>query len=80
MRQDRGRGGAVAYGVTGPLSRLPQQLGTEVLVWVAELEAFGNGHSVVADQRFAPFLLQQHRLRFGPEGDSHRVGQRLCSF
>ena len=40
-----------------------------------ELEFLGDGHAVVADERRAPFLLDQHRLRFRSERDANGVGE-----
>ena len=63
VRQDRRRAGAVADHVAGLLRRLAQHLRAEVLLGVLEIELLGDGHAVVADDRRAPFLLDQHRLR-----------------
>ena len=75
VRQDGRGAGAVADDVAGLLGRLPQHLRAEVLLRVLEVEFLGDGHAVVADDRRAPFLLDQHGLGFRPERDAHRVGE-----
>ncbi|MNE50400.1 hypothetical protein D3C80_1449700 [compost metagenome] len=42
---------------------------------VFQLDLLGDGHAVVAHQRRAPLLLDQHRLGFRSQGHADRVGQ-----
>ena len=75
VRQD-GRGArAVADHVAGLLGGLAQHLRAEILLRILEVEFLGDGHAVVADDRRAPFLLDQHRFRLRAERDAHRIRQ-----
>ena len=49
--------------------------GAEVLLGVLQLELLGDGHAVVADERLAPLLLDQHALGLRAERHAHGVGQ-----
>ena len=51
-------------------------LRAEVLLVVLELELLGDGHAVVADDRPAPLLLDEHALRLRAERDADGVGER----
>ena len=73
--EDGRRAGAVADHVAGLLRRLAQHLRAEVLLRVLEVEFLGDGHAVVADDRRAPLLLDQHRLRLRAERDAHGLGE-----
>jgi hypothetical protein len=74
VRQNgRGRG-AVADGVAGALGGPAQQLRPEVLVGILQRELLGDGDAVVAHERHAPLLLDQHRLGPGAERHTHGVG------
>ena len=66
VRQDDRRAGAVAHGLAGLLGGLPQHLRTQVLFRVRQVEFLGDGDAVVAHERRAPLLLDQHGLGFGP--------------
>ena len=61
--------------VAGLLGRLAQHLRAEVLLGILEVEFLGDGHAVVADDRRAPFLLDQHRFRFRPQRDADGIGE-----
>ena len=65
-REQRRRRRAVADQLAGALGRLADHLRAEVLFVVLELELLGDRHAVVADDRTAPFLLDEHALRFRP--------------
>ena len=54
---------AVADGFAGPFGGAAQHLSAKVLVGIFERELLGDGHAVVADDRLAPFLLDEHALR-----------------
>ena len=58
--------------LAGLLRRLAQHLRAEVLLRVLEAELLGDRDAVVADDRRAPALLDQHRLRLRPERDRAR--------
>ena len=60
VRQQSRRTRAVADDVTRSLGGLPQHLRAEVFLRVPEIELFGNGNAVVANDRRAPFLLNEH--------------------
>jgi hypothetical protein len=73
LRQHGGGAGAVAHGVAGPLRCLAQHLRTEVLLRILEFHLLGDRNAIVADDRRAPFLLDQHRLGLRPERETHGV-------
>ena len=75
VRQDGRGAGAVADHVAGLLGRLAQHLRAEVLLGILEVEFLGDGDAVVADDRGAPFLLDQDGFRFRAERDAHRIGE-----
>lgn len=66
---------AIADEVAGLFGSLPQHLRAEVLLRILELHLLGDGHSIVADDRGAPLLLDQHRFGLRSERDAHSVGK-----
>jgi len=43
-----------------PVRRLPQHPGAEILFRILKIELLGDGHAIIADDRSAPFLFDQH--------------------
>ena len=71
-----GRGaGSVTDHVAGLFGGLAQHARAKILLRILEVEFLGNRHAVVADDRRAPFFLDQHG--FGPraQGHAHGIGQ-----
>ena len=64
--QDRRGARAVADHFAGLFRRLPQHPRAQILLRVLEVEFLGDRHAIVADDRRAPFLLDQHRFRSRP--------------
>ena len=75
VRQDSRRAGSVADGFACLFSRLPQHPGAEIFFRVLQLQFLGDGHAVVADERGAPFLFDQHRFGTGAQRDADGVGK-----
>ena len=71
--------GAVTDNVAGFLRRLTKNLGAEILFWVLEIDFLGDGDAVIADDRCAPALLNQHRFRLRAQRDAHRIGKKRCA-
>lgn len=44
---------------------------------IAQVHLLRDRHPIVADERRAPLLLDQHALRFRTERDPHRIGEQL---
>ena len=76
MREYRRRARAVADGIAGFLGGLPQHLRAEIFLGVLELHLLRDRDAVVAHDRSAPLLLDQHRLRFWAERDADGVRER----
>jgi hypothetical protein len=55
---------------------LPDDLDAEVLLGILQLELLGDGDTVIADKRAAPFLFNQHALGFWSERHPHGIGER----
>ena len=53
---------SIAHHVAGLFCSLSKHPGAEILLRVLEVELLGDGDAVVAHDRHAPFLLDQHRL------------------
>ena len=62
MGQDRRGAGPVADHVTGFFGGLTQHPRAQILFGIPEVEFLGDGDTIVADDRYAPFLLDQHRF------------------
>ena len=77
LGQHGGGGGAVAGDVVGLLGDLLDELGTDLLVGVLELDLLGDGDTVVGDRGGAPLLLQDDVAALGAEGDLDGVGERV---
>jgi hypothetical protein len=75
MREKSGCSGAVADGVAGSFRRLTNHLRPEILLRVPQLNLLGDSHSVVANQRTAELLLNQHAFRLRAKGNTDRIGQ-----
>ncbi len=75
LRQHGGGGGAVAGDVVGLGGHRLDQLRTEVLEGILEVDLAGDGHAVVGDRRTAECLGQHHMPAAGAEGDAHCVGE-----
>ncbi|HLE93513.1 MAG TPA: hypothetical protein VI543_02895 [Sulfuricaulis sp.] len=65
--------------IAGPLRRLAQHARAEVFLRILELGLLGDGQTIVAHERRAPFLLDRHRFGLGTEGDAHRIGELRCA-
>src|SRR3984885_2533297 len=66
---------AVAGNVVGLLRYFLDQLGTDLLPRVLELDLLGDGHAIVGDRGGAPLLLENHIPALGAEGYLHGVGK-----
>ena len=77
LGEDRRGARAVAHGVAGALGGLPHHLRAEVLDGILEVHLLGDGDAVIADERRAVLLLDEHGLGLGTERDPHRIGQRV---
>src|SRR5580692_11048156 len=66
---------AVAGHVVGLLRYFLDQLGTDLLPRVLELDLLGDGHAIVGDRGGAPLLLENHIPALGAEGYLHGVGK-----
>ena len=75
LREHGGRGGAVAGDVIGLGGDLLDELSSEVLVGVLELDLAGDGHAVVGDGGRAPLLVDDHVAAARAEGHLHGVGE-----
>src|SRR5690606_17789627 len=73
VSEDRRRARAVADRIAGLLRGLPEHLRAEILLGVVELGLLRDRHAVVADDRSAPLLLDEHRFGLWPERDTDRV-------
>src|SRR6202034_4800110 len=73
--QDGRRGGAVTGHVVGLLRHFLDQLGTDLLERVLEVDLLGDGDTIVGDRRGAPLLVEHHVAAFGAEGDTYGVRQ-----
>ena len=73
---DRG-GGAVTGDVVGLLGDLLDELGTDLLVRVVELDLLGDGHAVVRDRGGAPLLLEHDVAAARAEGHLDGVGEHV---
>src|ERR1700719_2151974 len=75
---EHGRGGGAVAGHVGGLGRdLLHHLRAHVLELVLQLDLLGHRHSVLRDGGGAERLLDHHVAALGPEGDLHRVGERV---
>ncbi len=75
LREQRGRGGAVAGQVAGAVGDLAHQLRTHVLVLVAELDLAGDRDAVVRDDRRTREALEHDVAALGAQRDLDRVGE-----
>ena len=75
LRQHGGGGGAVTGDVVGLGGDGLDQLRTEVLEGILEVDLAGDRHAVVGDRRTAECLGQHHMPAAGAEGDAHRIGE-----
>src|SRR3954447_21616398 len=75
LGEDGRGGGAVTGDVVGLLGDLFDELGTDLLERVLELDLLGDGHAVVGDRGGAPLLLQHDVATLGAERHLDRVGQ-----
>src|SRR3984885_4261330 len=66
---------AVTGNVVGLLSYFLDQLGTDLLPRVLELDLLGDGHAIVGDRGGSPLLLEYHVPALGAEGYLHGVGK-----
>ena len=72
-RQHRGGGGAVTGDVVGLLGDFLDELGTQLLEWILELDLLGDRYAVVGDGGSTPLLLQHDVAALGAQGDAHCV-------
>ena len=77
LGQQGGGGGPVTGDVVGLHGDGLHQLGTEVLEGVLEIDVAGDGHTVVGDDRATEGLVEDDVAALGPQGDAHRVSQRV---
>ena len=74
---NRGGGGAITRLVLGFGGHLLDQLGSEILEGILQLDIPGDGVAVIDDVRGAELLLQHHIAAAGSDGDLHRIGQSI---
>src|SRR6202035_2630137 len=77
LREHGRRRRAVTGNVVGLLSYFLDQLGTDLLPRVLELDLLGDGHTIVGDRGGAPLLLEYHVPALGAEGYLHGVGELI---
>jgi len=75
LGQHRGGGGAVTSDVAGLAGDLADQLGTDVLIGIRELDLLGDGHAVLGDRRGTELFVDDHVAALGTEGRLDRLGQ-----
>src|SRR6202035_4676336 len=75
LREHGRRRRAVTGNVVGLLRYFLDQLGTDLLPRVLELDLLGDGHTIVGDRGCAPLLLENHVPALGAEGYLHGVGE-----
>ncbi len=75
LRQNRGRGGAVAGDIGGLRRHFAHHLGAHVLQRILQLDLFGDRNAVLGDGRSAEFLLQNDVASARSEGHFHRIGE-----
>ena len=74
---ENGRGrGPITYRVTGAFRRLAEDLSSQILFRILEIELLGDGDSVVADERPTPFLLDEHALGLGSQRHPQGLRER----
>jgi hypothetical protein len=79
VSQDRGGAGAIPHHVAGLLRSLSEHSGPKIFLRILELELFGDGHPVVADDRCTPLLLDQNRFRSWAQCDPYSIGELRCA-
>ena len=79
MSDNRRRARAVADRVSSVDGGLPKHLRTERFLRILQIEFLGDRDAVVADQWYAPLLLDQNRLGLRPQRDPHGVGELGCA-
>ena len=77
LGEDRRGARAVPHGVAGALGGLAHHLRAEILDGILEVHLLGDGDAVIADERRAVLLLDEHGLGLGTQRDPHRIGQRV---
>ena len=70
-----GSGGAVTRDVVGLLRDFLDELRTDLLVRILELDLLGDRDAVVRDRGSAPLLLEDDVAALRAERDAHRVGE-----
>jgi hypothetical protein len=75
LSQHGGGGGAVARDVIGLLGDLFDELRTDLLVRVLEVDLLGDAHPIVGDGRRTPLLLQHDVAALGSKGHLDGVGE-----
>ena len=75
LSEDRGGRGSVTGDVVGLLGDLLDELRTDLLVRVVELDLLGDGDAVVRDRGGAPLLLEDDVAAARAEGHLDRVGE-----
>ena len=75
LGEDRGGRRTVTGDVVGLLGDLLDELRTDLLVGVLELDLLGDAHTVVGDRGGAPLLLQHDVAALGTEGHLDGVGE-----
>jgi len=77
LSQHGGRRCAVAGDVVGLLGDLLDQLGTDLLDRVLQLDLLGDGHAIVGDRGGAPLLLEDDVAALRAESDLDGIGQGI---
>ena len=69
------RGGSVAGYVVGLFGYFFDQFGANALVWVFEVDFFGDRNTVIGDRWSAPLFVEHDVATFWSEGDTNSVSQ-----
>ena len=70
-------GGAVASDIVGLLGDLFDELSTDLLVGILEIDLLGDGHTIIGDRGGAPLLLENDVAALRAQGDLHGVGEHV---
>ena len=74
-----GKPGDNTRSTPGALGCFSDHLRAEILGGILQVDFFGDGDAVIADQWFTKALFDQDALGFRPKGHAHSVGQSRCA-
>src|SRR6516165_1710936 len=75
MGEDSRSAGPITYDIAGLLRCLAQHLRAKIFLRILELHLLGDRDSVVADDRYTPFLLNEDGFGLRTERDAHGIGE-----